>query len=305
MTNWLIARYRPPANSLRDFLRLAREPERAVPVAGLPGGRAEAGQGTRFQALGAGLAGHGQRPAGVVERLGHPAHLHQGHRPAAQAERQQHGPLPRRGPGRVLEDACDRVVVLHGRDRIGGIAGGLGEHHARAAPLAAAGLGVLGGRGQHRRLADQAAPDAPQRRLAQREPQRRAGVVLHRPVQRVAQGDILGVQPPQAGRLPGAGVQADGSLFGHLGRVSGQRGGDLAVLADLGQQAGPVGAQRLQHDVPGPAVLTGLWRDQQRAVHQPRHGRPGPGSGHRLGPVQGEGAGERREGAERPLLVFV
>ena len=129
--------------------------------------------------------------------------------------------------------------------------------------------------------------------------------MLHRPVQRVAQGDVLGVQLPQASRLPGAGVQAGGGLFGHLGRVSGQRGGDFAVLAGLGQQAAPVGAQRLQHDVPGPAVRPDPWRDQQRAVHEPRHGRPGTWPGHRLGPVQGEGAGERRDRAERLPVGFV
>ena len=65
----------PAGGVARDILRLAHEPESVVPVAGLPGGRAEAGQRERLQARETGLAGHVHRPAGVVARLGQPAHL--------------------------------------------------------------------------------------------------------------------------------------------------------------------------------------------------------------------------------------
>ena len=77
----------------------------------------------------------------------------------------------------------------------------------------------------------------------------------------------------------------------HPQRVPGQRGGGPVLLPGLGQQPGPVGAQRLQHHIPGPAIRAGPRRDQQRAVHQPQHHRPGALPGDRLGRLQRERPG--------------
>ena len=57
-----------------ELLCLAREPEGAVPVAAVPGGDAETGQGQRLRSGQAGLPGQLQRPAAVIDRLGNPAH---------------------------------------------------------------------------------------------------------------------------------------------------------------------------------------------------------------------------------------
>ena len=82
-------------------------------------------------------------------------------------------------------------------------------------------------------------------------------------------------------------------------------GGRSVLLAGLGSQLSPVGAQRLQHEVQGPAIPAGSRRGQQRAVHQPQYRRPGVRSGHGLGAVQGERPGKHRHGTERPLLALI
>ena len=108
-----------------------------------------------------------------------------------------------------------------------------------------ASLGVLGGRGQQRRLAGQATPELPPLGLGQREPQRQGVIMLHGPGERVAHAGFLGVEMPQAGRLLGARMQPGEVPLGQFGHVSGQRGRGRSVLAGLGQEPGPVGAEGL------------------------------------------------------------
>ena len=110
---------------------------------------------------------------------------------------------------------------------------------------------------------------------------------------------------PRGGHLPGAGLQPRRGLLGHPQRVPGQRGGGLVLLPGLGQQPGPVGAQRLQHHVPGPAIRAGPRRGQQRAVHQPQHRWPGAVPRDRLGALQGERPREHRHRAEHPPLGVI
>ena len=153
--------------------------------------------------------------------------------------------------------------MLQGGVWFGELAGDLAEKHAGGAPLVAAGLGVFGGRGQQRRLAGQAAPELPPLGLGQREPQRQGVVMLHGPGERVAHAGFLGVEKPQAGRLLGARVQPGGGRLGQLGHVPRQGGPGFCVLAGLGQQPGPEGAESLEHRVTGPAVGIGSRRDQQ------------------------------------------
>ena len=102
-----------------------------------------------------------------------------------------------------------------------------------------------------------------------------------------------------------AGLQPRGGLPGHPQRVPGQRGGGPVLLPGPGQQPGPVGAQRLQHLIPGPAIRTGLRRAQQRAVHQVQHRRPRASPGDRLGRLQRERAREHRHQPEHLPLVVV
>ena len=81
------------------------------------------------------------------------------------------------------------------------------------------------------------------------------------------------------------------AFLGHAHCVPGQRGLGLGLvlLPSLGQQAGGVAAQRLQHCVPHPAIRAGPRRDQQRALHQAQHHRgrrPVPASQQRQPPIQ-------------------
>jgi hypothetical protein len=105
-----------------------------------------------------------------------------------------------------------------------------------------------------------------------------------------------------ASHLPGAGLQPRRGLLSDPQCVSGQRGLGPLLFPGLGQQPAPVGAQRLQHHVPGPAIGVGPGRHQQRAVHQVQHRRPSAGPGHRLGGLERERSREHRDLAEDLLL---
>ena len=182
---------------------------------------------------------------------------------------------------------------------------GPAEPDLRGAPPAAARLGAAGGLAQQRVLTGQPAPQDPPPAQRVGQPQRQGRIVLHRPGQRLPHGGVLGIQPAGRGQLTVTGLQPGRGLLGHPQRVPGQRGGRLVLLPGPGQQPGPVGAQRLQHHIPGPAIRPGPRRDQQRAVHQPQHHRPGARPGDRLGPLQRERPREHRHRAEHPPLVLL
>ena len=129
---------------------------------------------------------------------------------------------------------------------------------------------------QQRVLTGQPAAQQPPRRQRDRQPQRDGRVVLHGPGQHLAHRGVLGIQPagprppprcwsaalPRPPRPPAA-------------RTRPAPRPPRPRSPGLGQQPGPVGAQRLQHHIPGPAIRAGPRRDQQRAVHQVQHRRPG------------------------------
>jgi hypothetical protein len=83
-------------------------------------------------------------------------------------------------------------------------------------------------------------------------------------------------------------------LLGHVQGVDSQSGSRFVFLARLAQTVKAVAAQRLEHQVPGPAVRPGCGRHQQRAADQPQHRLAGLGPGCRFGGVQGERAREYR-----------
>ena len=127
----------------------------------------------------------------------------------------------------------------------------------------------------------------------------------HGPGEHLPRGGILGVQPAGRGRFPRAGLQPRGGLPGHPERVPGQGRLGLLLLARLGELPGPVGAQRLQHHIPEPAIRPGLRRGQQRAVHQMQHRRARARPGVGLGGLQREGPREHRHHPEYPPLVLI
>ena len=125
----------------------------------------------------------------------------------------------------------------------------------------------------------------------------------HGPVQRAPQGDVLGVE------LPGG---------GHLGGSAGRRRPLRPVAPHRrparprprrprrpGQQPGSVGAQRLQHHVPGPAVRVYPRRHQQRAVHQLSRAGPaaGPATASAPSSVNGPGKAETARNTRRSPFV--
>ena len=189
--------------------------------------------------------------------------------------------------------------------QIAGVQCHLTQPELRGAPRLAARDDAAGGLGQQRVLTGQPAAQQPPRRQRDRQPQRAGRVVLHGPAQHLAHRGVLGIQQAGRGHLPAAGLQPGRGLIGHSQRVPSQGRGRSGILARRGQQPGPVGAQRLQHHIPGPAIGAGPRRDQQRAVHQVQHRRPGPGPGDRLGGLQGERPREHRDPAEHPPLVLI
>ena len=126
-----------------------------------------------------------------------------------------------------------------------------------------------------------------------------------RPGQRLPHGGVLGVQPAGRGQLAVTGLQPGCGLSGHLQRVPGQRGRGAVLLPGPSRQPGPVGAQRLQHRIPGPVIRSRARRHQQRAVHQMQHRLRGASSRDGLGRLQREPRRERRDRAEYPLLAVI
>ena len=173
------------------------------------------------------------------------------------------------------------------------------------APPVAARLGPPGDLGQQPVLAGQPAAQPPPPAQRVRQPHSEHRVAGDGPGQHLAGGGVLGVQPPGRGGLAAAGLQPGRGLLGHPQRVGGQRGGYGVLLAGLGAQSRPVGSQRFQHHVPGPAIDPGARRDQQRAVHQPQHREPAVRPGDRLGALQRERPREHRQRPERPPLILV
>ena len=215
------------------------------------------------------VPGHGQPAAAILGRLGEPARLPQRRRPASQSV----GQRPRRPAVRDGVAQCGKVVQRPGhisrKDRRPA------EPELRGAPPVAAQLGKAGRRAQQPVLTWQPTAQDPPRRQRNGQPQREGRIVVHGPGQHLPHRGVLGIQPAGRGQLPLDGLQPRPGLLGHLQRVPGQRGGRPGCLAGPGQQPGPVGAQRLQHRVPGPAIRSGPRRAQQRAVHQVQHRRAG------------------------------
>ena len=112
--------------------------------------------------------------------------------------------------------------------------------------------------------------------------QRSLLVVFQRPPQRLLHRGVLGVQPPGGCQLPVPGCQAFRGLARHLQRMLAERSGSARFLPGFRKQARPVGAQGLEHDVPGPPVGTVAGRHNQRAVDQVQYRRACIGSGDRF-----------------------
>ena len=241
------------------------------------GGDAEGRQGQRLPGRVANLLGHGQGAAAIVGRLGDPAQVRNvTDRPARQSAITRDGP---RSP--IASRTAVKWPSAPARSAENSAAAPsqtCAAHHPSLPTAARAGRLA-----QQRVLARQPAPQQPPRRQRDRQPQRDGHIMVHGPGQHLPHGGVFGVQPAGGGQLSGAGLQARLGLLGDLQRVSGQGGGRRLLLPGLGQQPGPVGAQRLQHHIPGPAIRTGPRRDQQRAVHQVQHRRPGASPRDRLG----------------------
>ena len=129
--------------------------------------------------------------------------------------------------------------------------------------------------------------------------------MFYRPGLHLPHGGILSIQPVRGSHLAGSGLLPCRRLLSKPQRVPGQDSTGTVPLPGIGQQPGPVGAQRLQHLVPGPVIRSGPRRAQQRAVHQVQHRRTGTGPGHHLGRLQRERSRERRHQAEHPPLLVI
>ena len=251
----------------RDLPGLPGQPHRLVMIAGIIGVETELDQGQHLPGRVPDLPGQRQRTAGIAGRLGGPAHQPQYRRPAGQGGGQRPGRRPAR------DGVPDRGEMAERCGQIGRELRCPAEPELRGAPPAAARLGAAGGLAEQPVLTGQPAPQEPPPAQRVGQPQRDRRIVLHRPGQRLPHGGVLGIEPAGRGQLTVAGLQPGRGLPGHPQRVPGQRGGGAVLLPGLGQQPGPVGAQRLQHRVPGPAIRPGPRRGQQRAVHQPQHRR--------------------------------
>ena len=242
------------------------------------------------------LPGHGQGAAAILDRLGSRPAAAMHDRPARQSTSTRDGGRSSRASRTAVKWSSAAVMS----------AGRAPPRRARTARRATRAPRPGGRRpGAAAGIHPQPAPQVPPGRQRNRQPQRDGRVVLHRPGQDLVHRRILGVQPSDSGQLPSAGRQAGRGLLGHLQRVLGQRGGGGVLLARLGQQPGPVGTQRLQHDVPGPAIRAGPRRNDQRAVHQLQHHRAGAWPGDCVGGLQRERAGEHRQRAEHPPLLLI
>ena len=192
----------------RDALRLPGQLHGAGAVAADTGDQAQDRQGQRLGNRVITVPGQGQGSAGIAGRLGDPSHAEQRRRPAAQAPGQQ-----RERPA-VPDGVADRGEVAQRPGRIGRIQRRLTEPGVTGAPRVAARGGAVDGRAQQRHLTREPAADLPPPRQRGRQPRCHGGIaaqgriVLHGPVQHLAHGGVLGIQPPGSGHLAGAGRSA-------------------------------------------------------------------------------------------------
>jgi hypothetical protein len=133
------------------------------------------------------VPGQGHGTAGILGRLGDPAHGQQRRGPAAQAPGQQ-----RERPA-VADGVADRGEVAQRPGRIGRIQRRLTEPGVPEAPRIAARGGAVDGLAQQRRLARQPTPDLPPPGQRGRQRRRHGRTVLHRPFQHLAHGGALGI----------------------------------------------------------------------------------------------------------------
>ena len=261
-----------PRELLRDRQRLAREPERAVPVAVVPDGQVEAGQGLASRPP-MPICGPGPAPDGRLRpprRPGPPGQRRD--RPPRHSDSSQ-GPAISGWEG---SSRASRAVV-----KWSSAAGGSSlmatwprnmraPHHSSLPPRRArrprpaAVPGWPAGPGSAT-TAPGRAPAAPP------SPDRAPGP---RPARAEVASSASSCRRPAGSRVR---VYSPATASSAIPAAYPARAACRHRPPGLGQQPGPVGPQRLQHPVPGPAIRPGLRRDQQRAFHQPQHGPPGPG----------------------------
>jgi len=162
--------------------------------------------------------------------------------------------------------------------------------------------GLLQGTLQKGDALDPPAPHHPP--LGQRgsEPERGRRIVVQRPGQPVVDRGVLSVQPQHRRFLAAADSHLSRGLLGHVQGVDSQRDRRVVLLVGLPELVEAKAAQRVEHQVPGPAIGPGCRRHQQRAVDQPQYRLASLGPGYGFGGVQGERARKYRQPPEHPLL---